>query len=370
MLYNYYKFLEEEEIMANEMIKTTLFEKHVGLNAKMVDFGGFNLPIQYAGITEEHHQVRTNAGIFDVSHMGEVIIEGERAIDYIQHIFTNDISAMKEFQVMYGLMCYKNGTVVDDLLVYKYNDNKFLLVVNASNKEKDFEWLKQNNKFNVAIKDISKISEIAIQGPNAENILQQMTDYDLTKIEFFNFQEIKVLGEDCIVSRTGYTGEDGFEVYSQNVLNIWDKFIELGASPIGLGARDTLRFEAALPLYGNEISDQINPIEANLGIFVKLDKDFIGRDSLVKIKENRKLKSVGIELIDKGIPRHGYKVLNENDQVIGEITTGYKLKEAAIALALIPVKYKIGDTLYVQIRNKKIKASVVSRKFMNKNYKK
>ncbi len=351
-------------------MRTPLYDNHVKLGAKMVDFTGFEMPIQYEGIKQEHEAVRTASGIFDVSHMGEILIEGENATEFVQHIFTNDITDQREGQVLYGLMCYENGTVVDDLLVYKYNNNKYYLVVNASNKNKDFAWMNSNNSHDVKITDMSEISEVAIQGPKAQEVLQQMTDFDLTKITFFTFAEIKVLGEDCIVSRTGYTGEDGFEVYSQNIIQIWEKMIELGAVPIGLGARDTLRFEASLPLYGNEISDKINPIEASLGMFVKLNAgDFIGRDALAKIKADRKLKSAGLELLDRGILRHGYTVLDTDGNPIGEVTTGYKLGRA-IALALIPVKYKLGDELLVQIRNKQLKAKVVSRKFMSKNYKK
>jgi aminomethyltransferase len=328
------------------------------------------MPIQYEGIKQEHEAVRTAAGIFDVSHMGEILVEGENATEFVQHIFTNDITDQAEGQVLYGLMCYENGTVVDDLLVYKYNNKKYYLVVNASNKDKDFAWMNSNNKFGVTITDESKIAEVAIQGPKAQEVLQKMTDSDLTEITFFTFKEIKVLGIDAIVSRTGYTGEDGFEVYSHDIQPIWNKMIELGAKPIGLGARDTLRFEATLPLYGNEISDQINPIEASLGMFVKLDTDFIGRDVLAEVKANRKLKSAGIELMDRGIMRHGYKVLSTDGDVIGEVTTGYKLGDRAIALALIPVEYKLGNELLIEVRNKQLKAKVVSRKFMNKNYKK
>lgn len=353
----------------SDLKRTSLYENHIKLNAKMVEFTGYVMPIQYEGIKAEHEAVRTHAGIFDVSHMGEIMVEGKMATEFVQYIFTNDITNQVENQVLYGLMCYENGTVVDDLLVYKYNNEKYLLVVNASNKDKDFEWLNKNNSHNVKITDISDISEVAVQGPKAQELVQKLTDYDLSQIPFFHFTEITVDGKECIVSRTGYTGEDGFEIYSYDIVSIWEKLIDLGVKPIGLGARDTLRFEATLPLYGNEISNQINPIEASLGIFVKLDVDFIGRDALKKIKENRKLKSAGIELIDRGIPRHGYSVLNKDGDVIGEVTTGYML-DRAIALAMIPVEYKLGDEVFIQVRNKQLKAKIVSRKFMNKNYKK
>ncbi|XMB67794.1 glycine cleavage system aminomethyltransferase GcvT [Mycoplasmatota bacterium zrk1] len=349
--------------------RTALYDNHVKLGAKMVEFTGYQMPIQYEGIKAEHAAVRSNAGIFDVSHMGEILVEGDKATEFVQHIFTNDITEQANNQVLYGLMCYENGTVVDDLLVYKYDNEKYLLVVNASNKDKDFAWLNKNNSLGVNLTDKSDMSEVAIQGPKAEEMLQKLTNHDLSKITFFTFEEITVDGKECIVSRTGYTGEDGFEIYSYDIVNIWEKLLALGAMPIGLGARDTLRFEATLPLYGNEISDQINPIEASLGMFVKLDVDFIGRDALKEIKENRKIKSAGIELIDKGIPRHGYKVLNIDEEEIGEITTGYML-DRSVALALIPVKYKLGDIVYIQVRNRKLKAKIVSRKFMNKNYKK
>ncbi len=350
--------------------RTPLYENHVELGAKMVEFTGYEMPIQYEGIKQEHDAVRTAAGIFDVSHMGEILVEGENATEFVQHIFTNDITDQVNGQVLYGLMCYENGTVVDDLLVYKYNNEKYYLVVNASNKDKDFAWLNDNNTFGVKLTDKSEIAEVAIQGPDAQKILQQMTDQDLLEIPFFTFKEIKVMGIDAIVSRTGYTGEDGFEVYAHDIVPIWNKMLELGAMPIGLGARDTLRFEATLPLYGNEISDSINPIEASLGMFVKLDVDFIGRDALAAVKADRKLKSAGIELLDKGIVRHGYKVLDVEGSEIGEVTTGYKLGGRAIGLALIPVEYKLGDELLIEVRNKQLKAKVVSRKFMNKNYKK
>lgn len=356
----------------SDLIRTPLYQKHVDLGAKIVDFAGFEMPIQYEGLTQEHEAVRTHAGIFDVSHMGEVHVEGSEATKFVQRIFTNDISKQENGQVIYGMMLYENGTVVDDLLVYKFSDTEYCLVINAANIDKDFAWMTKQNIFDCEVKNVSDtLSEIAIQGPNAQEILQKMTDTDLSEIGFFRFKDnIMVDGVECLISRTGYTGEDGFEVYAKELGSVWDKFLELGAKPIGLGARDTLRFEASLPLYGHEISDEINPIEASLGMFVKLDADFIGRDACKAVKENRKLKSAGIELIDKGIAREGYEVLSMNGDLLGKVTTGYRLGGRAIALAMIPVEYKLGDELLVQVRNRQLKAKVVSRKFMNKNYKK
>lgn len=356
----------------SELKRTPLFNKHVELGAKIVDFAGFEMPIQYEGLSQEHDAVRNECGIFDVSHMGEVHVKGDRAKEFVQNIFTNDLSTQEDGQVLYGMMLYENGTVVDDLLVYKHNDTEYFLVINASNIDKDFAWMQKQNTQGVSLENASdSYSEIAIQGPKAQEILQKMTDTDLNEIGFFRFKTgVKVDGVDCLVSRTGYTGEDGFEVYGADLGNVWDKMIALGAKPIGLGARDTLRFEAGLPLYGHELSDEICPIDAGLGIFVKTDADFIGKDACVAIKENRTRKIAGIELVDRGIAREGYKVYSTNGEELGKITTGYKLGDRAVALAMVPFSYKIDDEIQVEIRNKMVKAKIVSKRFMTKNYKK
>ncbi|EYE88753.1 glycine cleavage system protein T [Fervidicella metallireducens AeB] len=363
--------------------RTPLYEIYSKYGGKVIDFAGWELPVQYDGIIPEHEAVRNSAGIFDVSHMGEIEVKGKEAFDFIQNLITNDISKLENQQVIYSMMCYENGGVVDDLLVYKFNDEHYFLVVNASNVDKDFQWMVQNKKgFNVELDNISSnIAEIALQGPKAQDILQKLVDFDLSEIKFFYCKRnVKIDGVDCLVSRTGYTGEDGFEIYmdNDNAVKIWEKIMDAGKNEglkaAGLGCRDTLRFEANLPLYGNEISETITPLEAGYGFFVKLDKEnFIGKRALLKQKEEGlKRKIVGFEMIDKGIPRHGYDVL-ANGKVTGFVTTGYfspTLKKN-IGLAIVDIENsELGSEVEIVIRNKPQRAKVVSRKFYTKNYKK
>lgn len=370
-------------LLMENVKKTALFDLHERYGGKIIDFAGWALPVQYEGIMSEHEAVRNAAGVFDVSHMGEVEVKGAQAFDFVQNLVTNDVSVLEDNQIIYTLMCYENGGIVDDLLVYKFTDTHFYIVANASNIDKDFQWMCDNTHgFDVQLTNISKeISELALQGPKAEEILQKLTSVKLSDIKFFHCnREVEIAGVKCLVSRTGYTGEDGFEIYMVNdsVALIWDKLFEVGREyglrPCGLGCRDTLRFEATLPLYGNEISQDITPLEAGLGIFVKLDKaNFIGKDALVKQKaEGLKRKTVGFEMKDKGIPRHGYEVM-ANGEVIGFITTGYlspTLKKN-IGLALIDAKYsELGTEIQIVIRNKPLKAEVISKRFYSKKYKK
>lgn len=341
----------------------------------MVDFAGWEMPIEYSGITNEHLTVRNECGIFDVSHMGEIFISGPDSESFVQKLVTGDITTINDKQIMYTMMCYEHGGIVDDLLVYKFNNEQYLLVVNASNTLKDYEWIvKHSNDYRVIIQDKSiKYGQVALQGPKAQAILQELTDYDLNTLKYFYFDIFKVLNEECIVSRTGYTGEDGFEIYasSEGIVKIWKVLIDKGVLPIGLGARDTLRFEAGMPLYGNEISEIITPLEAGLGYFVKLDTDFIGKEALLKQKEEGlKRKLVGLELQRKGICRHGYPVYNLEEKEIGVITTGYLLPERdfCVALALINSEdATLGNDVLVNIRNKFFEAKVVNKKFLNKN---
>lgn len=363
--------------------KTALFDAHQSSGGKLIDFAGWALPVQYEGIIPEHEAVRNAAGIFDVSHMGEVDVVGRQAADFVQNLVTNDISTLQDNQVMYALMCYEDGGVVDDLLVYKFNHEHFYLVINASNVDKDFQWMLDNKKnYEVELKNISgDISEVALQGPKAQEILQKLTDTNLDEIKFFFCnREVMVAGVKCLVSRTGYTGEDGFEIYTANgdIEKVWHALMEAGKDsglkPCGLGCRDTLRFEATLPLYGNEIAKDISPLEAGLGMFVKLNKEgFIGREALVKQKEEGlRRKTVGFEMIDKGIPRHGYEVMSDG-KVIGVVTTGYMAPtvKKTIGLALIDAAYaELETSIEIVIRNKPLKAKVISKKFLNKNYKK
>lgn len=314
--------------MEENLVKTCLHDRHVKLGALMSPFGGFDMPIQYAGITEEHNAVRQNVGVFDVSHMGEVRVKGPDAYKFVSHIFVNDVTGAPDGQIFYGMMCYENGGTVDDLLVYKVNDEEYFLVINAANIDKDVDWIRSNREgFDVEIDHLSdSLGELAIQGPDAERVVTEVLGIDCADLAFYTFKEITYKGKPVIISRTGYTGEDGFEIYCDHDLTveIWDMLLASGqVEPCGLGCRDTLRFEVGLPLYGDELTDDITPVEAGLTMFVKLDKEnFIGKEAIAKQKtEGARRKVVGLELQDRAIPRHGYEVLNENDEVIGEVTT-------------------------------------------------
>ncbi len=365
--------------MADALKRTPLFPVYEKYGAKTVDFGGWDLPVQFSSILEEHEAVRERAGLFDVSHMGEVDVKGKDALKYIQKIITNDASKLVDGKALYSPMCYLNGGTVDDLLVYRYNENHYLLVINASNIDKDVAWFEENLEGDVQIENISdRISQLALQGPIAEKVLQRIADIDLSTIGFFHFNpDVKLDGVKGFVSRTGYTGEDGFEIYlaNEDAPKLWDKILDTGKEdgvlPCGLGARDTLRFEAKLPLYGQELSKDITPIEAGIGFFVKFDKgDFNGRDVLKEQKENgapRKL--VGIEMIDRGIPRSHYPVYVDDVQ-IGEVTTGTQSPtlKRNVGLALIKKEYaEIGKEVYVGIRNKKVKAEIIKTPFYKKS---
>ena len=355
--------------------KTCLYDKHVALGALMSPFGGFEMPIQYSGIVDEHQAVRQSCGVFDVSHMGEVLITGPDAERYVNHIFTNDVTSMPAGKILYGMMCYENGGVVDDLLVYKCGENEFFLVINAANIDKDWEWIQEQSKgYNVKLDHQSdSYGELAVQGPESEHVMKDVLGIDGSDLIFYTFKQIG----DVIISRTGYTGEDGFEIYATpNYINeCWDKLVASGrCKPCGLGCRDTLRFEVGLPLYGDELSAESTPIMAGLGIFVKLDKDeFIGKDALARQKEEGPAKKlVGIELSDKAIPRHGYVVLKDG-QPIGEVTTGYHTisTDKSVCMALIDTQFaKLDTEVDIQIRKKVFPGKVVKKQFYNKNYKK
>lgn len=366
-----------------QLKKTPLIDSYEKYGGKIIDFAGWALPVQYEGIIQEHEAVRTKAGLFDVSHMGEVEVIGEDAFSFVQNLVTNDVKALVDNQVLYTPVCYPDGGIVDDILVYRFNEKHFFLVINAGNIEKDFQWMVENKgKFNVELNNISpSVAQLAIQGPKAEEILQKLVDTSLQEIKFFFCKRnVSIGGIKCLVSRTGYTGEDGFEIYtsSQKAVSLWDKILktgkEDGLKPAGLGCRDTLRFEVNLPLYGNELLDTITPLEAGLDFFVRLDKEnFIGKDALVKQKEEGlKRKIVGFEMKDRGIPRHGYEVF-VGDKKIGQVTTGYlspSLKKN-IGLALIDYDYSnLGTTIFIKVRNKLSEAVVVSKKFYKKNYNK
>jgi aminomethyltransferase len=355
--------------------QTCLYDKHVALGALMSPFGGFIMPIQYAGIAPEHMAVREKVGLFDVSHMGEVTVRGKDAERYVQHIFTNDIANAPVGKIYYGMMCYEDGGTVDDLLVYKMGDNDFFLVINASNIDKDWEWMQQHAAgFDIDLQNRSDYyGQIAVQGPESEHIVETVLGLACAELTFYTCKQI---GE-VIVSRTGYTGEDGFEIYASHdyIRACWDKLIAAGVQPCGLGCRDTLRFEVGLPLYGDELSQDITPVMAGLSLFVKFDKpEFIGREALLKQKtEGPAKKLVGIELFDKAIPRHGYTVLNKEGAPIGEVTTGYHTlsTDKSVCMALVDVQYaKLDTEVEIQIRKKVFAGKVVKKQFYNKNYKK
>lgn len=364
----------------DEMKKTCLHQHHVDLGAQMSPFGGFDMPIQYKGIVEEHNAVRNACGVFDVSHMGEVAITGPDAERYVNYIFSNDVSGAPVGQCFYGMMLNQNGGVVDDLLVYKRGEESYFLVINASNIEKDVDWIRSNREgFNVEIDHLSDaLGELAIQGPDAEKVVTEVLGIECADLTFYTFKELEYDGKHVIISRTGYTGEDGFEIYTDHELTIkfWERLLASGrVEPCALGCRDTLRFEVGLPLYGDELADDITPVEAGLTMFVKLDKpEFIGKEAIIVQKNNgAKRKIVGLELLDRAIPRHGYEVLNENDEVVGSITTGYHAisVDKSVAMALVDSKYASLDTpLKVRIRRKTFPAIVVKKKFYKKSYKK
>jgi glycine cleavage system T protein (aminomethyltransferase) len=358
--------------------KTPLYEEHIKLGGDVVDYAGWYLPIKYEGLVQEHNAVRNKVGLFDVSHMGEITIKGKDALKFVNYLMTNDISKVVDNQIVYTFMCQPDGGVVDDLLVYRYGPEDFYLVVNASNADKDYEWiLDHKDDFDVEVENISDtVGEVAIQGPLAQKALQKLTKTDLNKITFFTLdRDVDVNGVNCMVSRTGYTGEDGFEIYTTNegVVKVWNDLLEAGKEegimPTGLGCRDTLRFEASLPLYGHEISETITPLEGGFKYFVKLDKesDFIGKETLNKQwSEGLKRKLAGFEMIGRGIPREEYEIQKDGKK-IGHVTTGYMsptLKKN-IGNALIDPQYtELGTEIDIIIRKKPVKAKIISKKFL------
>jgi len=352
--------------------KTPLYEAHKKLGAKIVDFAGFLMPLQYKGITKEHLWVRTHAGLFDVSHMGEIEIRGPRALEFVSYVTSNDPARLEKFQVQYSAFPTHEGTVVDDLLVYRLEDY-FLLVVNASNIEKDYNWL-MDHKFDTGVEIVNKsdeVAELALQGPESEAILQKFVDIDLSQIKYYWAARGKVMGKEALISRTGYTGEDGFEIYlaPDDVEEVFFKLLEEEkVEPAGLGARDTLRLEMGYCLYGNDIDETTNLLEAGLGWITKLDKgDFIGKEALLKIKkEGLKRKRVGFEPDEiKAIPRHGYRIF-DGDKEIGIVTSGTfspSLKRG-IGMGYVPTQYaKAGNSIAVDIRGKKVSAKIVKLPF-------
>jgi aminomethyltransferase len=356
-------------------MKSTAFtEKHKALGAKMAEFAGYNMPISYSGINDEHQSVRNNAGIFDVSHMGEFILKGEHALDLIQRITTNDASKLTAGKAQYSCLPNREGGIVDDLLVYCIEENKvYMLVVNASNIEKDWNWILKFNTKNVEMHNISdKTCLLAIQGPQATRILQPLTDIDILNLKYYTFVKGKFAGvNNVLISATGYTGAGGVEIYFEDsndaAAKIWDAIFELGApqglKPIGLGARDTLRLEMGYCLYGNDIDDSTSPLEAGLGWITKFNKKFPSADIFEKQKsEGVKRKLVGFEMTDKGIPRHDYTIKDSEGAVIGKVTSGTQSPSLnkAIGMGYVDTRHAdIDSEIYIAIRDKMLKAKVV-----------
>ncbi len=360
--------------------RTCLYDKHLALGAMISPFGGFDMPIQYTDIKDEHNAVRQACGVFDVSHMGEVVVRGRDAERYVNHIFTNDVAGIPTGKILYGMMCNANGGTVDDLLVYKMGDNDFFLVINAANIDKDWRWMEANTEgFDIDIRNVSEAyGQIAVQGPEAERVVEEVLGLSCSELTFYTSKVLRNRdGVDEIISRTGYTGEDGFEIYGSHdfIRDLWDKLMASGrCKPCGLGCRDTLRFEVGLPLYGDELAEDITPLEAGLGIFVKLDKeDFIGREALLRQKEQGlKRRIVGIELADRAIPRHGYDVIKDGEKV-GEVTTGYHSisTDKSVCMAMVDAPYaKLGSGVEIRIRKKTFPGVVVKKLFYDKRYKK
>lgn len=358
------------------MKETALTKKHIALGAKMVPFAGYLMPVQYSGVNEEHLAVRNSAGVFDVSHMGEFILKGEKALDLIQKVTSNDASKLTDGKVQYTCLPNETGGIVDDLLVYRLDEKSYLLVVNASNIDKDWNWISKYNTFGVEMENISaRTSLLAVQGPNALKTLQKLTDIHLSEIPYYAFKKGTFNGvKEVLISNTGYTGAGGFEVYFDNeqAEKMWDAIFEAGKEfdikPVGLAARDTLRLEMGFCLYGNDIDDTTSPLEAGLGWITKFSKDFVNKDFLLKQKEtglSRKL--AGFEMVDKGIARHDYEICDAQGNIVGKVTSGTMSPSLKKAIGMGYVKTELskeGSEIFIKVRDKNLKARVVRLPFI------
>lgn len=365
------------DTMTTPLKRTPLYEQHCALGARLVEFGGWEMPVQYSGIMEEHRAVRTHAGLFDVSHMGEFKVEGPGALAFLQYLVPNDVSRLAIHQALYTQLCLPDGGTVDDLIIYRLADQHYMMVVNAANIDKDYAWVEEQAK---NFKDVHVANQsdttalLALQGPLAQTILQPLTEVDLSSIRYYHCAPGLVDGISCIISRTGYTGEDGFEIYCAPVdaPKLWNDLLIAGKAqgllPAGLGARDTLRLEAAYCLYGHELDDQTNPLEASLGWTVKLDKgvDFIGRDALLKAKtEGLKKKLIGIEMTERGVPRGGYAIY-AGEQQIGVLTSGAPgpALNKNIGMGYVdPAHAVVGQPIQIDIRGRRTAAQIVALPF-------
>lgn len=358
------------------MKTVALNDLHVSLGAKMIEFAGYNMPVLYNNLIQEHLAVRNSIGVFDVSHMGEFLLKGEKALDLIQLVTSNDASKLTDGKVQYSCLPNNDGGIVDDLLVYRHSANEYYLVVNASNIEKDWNWISSHNSFGVEMTNLSDAySLLAVQGPNAIKALQKLTEVDLSSMEYYSFKMGSMAGiEHCIISNTGYTGAGGFELYvlNEDAKKLWDAVFEAGAEfdikPAGLGARDTLRLEKGFCLYGNDINDTTSPIEAGLGWITKFTKPFNNHEYHQGLKTNGVSKKlVGFEMIDRGIPRQHYAIKDANGNVIGEVTSGTQSPSLnkGIGMGYVSTEFSKADTeIFIEIRDKQIKAKVVKIPFL------
>lgn len=358
--------------------RTCLYDRNVGLRALIRPFGGFDMPIQYSSIVDEHDAVRRHCGVFDVSHMGEIFVEGKDAVGFANHIFTNDIGRAPVGTMVYGMLCRPDGGVVDDTCACRLAEDRVLFTVNAANIDKDNEWFARNSGgFDVVIGyESDRYGQLAIQGPEAERCVEEALGIACGELKFYEVKEVDVEGERIIVSRSGYTGEDGFEVYASHgfIVRSWDKLMAAGVAPCGLGCRDTLRFEAGLPLYGDELSESITPVMAGLVMFCKFDKgEFIGKEALQRqMAEGPARRLCGVRLDGRAVPRHGYRVFKDGTDV-GEVTTGYRLisVDESCCVALVDADAgRLGGRLEVQIRGKMFPETVVKKRFYSPKYKK
>ncbi len=350
------------------MKKTALYIQHLNLDAKMVDFGGFNMPIQYSGISVEHNTVRNDVGIFDVSHMGEFIVDGKQSVNFLEYVCSNDISKIEKERAQYNCFVNSNGGIVDDLIIYKIDTDKFMLVVNAANIRKDWMWLNKNLKgFNCKITDVSDSTGlISVQGPKSLILISELFDYKFENLKKFSFKNIIYNNENILVSNTGYTGSMGYELYARNniIPNIWEKLLNKGEKynikPIGLGARDTLRMEMGYCLYGNDIDDKTTPFEANLMWITQLEKKFIGKEKVLDSIKNSSKTMINFKMIERGIPRNGYDICNKEGDKIGYVTSGTfsPTNKIGIGIGYIYIKHLIGNEIFLLIRNKLVKAEI------------
>lgn len=363
--------------MTSELKKTPLYQNYVDSGAKIVEFGGWAMPVQFTSIKEEHNAVRYEVGMFDVSHMGEISIKGNDASKFVQYLLSNDTNNLTDTKAQYTALCNEEGGIIDDLVTYKIGDNDYLLIVNAANTDKDFAWVQKHApKFDVEVSNVSnQFGQLAVQGPKARDLVSGLVDIDVSEMKPFDFQQnVTLFGKNVILSQSGYTGEDGFEIYceAKDTVDIWNGFIEHNVVPCGLGARDTLRLEAGLPLHGQDLTESITPYEGGIAFAAKplIEEDFIGKSVLKDQKKNgSERRTVGLELLDKGIARTGYPVLDLDGNEIGEVTSGTQAPSSGKSIAMAIIKrdeFEMGRELLVQVRKRQLKAKIVKKNQIEK----